>query len=142
MAWGINPDGAQMVGTQALAAFSNNTGVSIRTYNVNGAVKGGVPLVPGTVSVAYSNYSAVVVGTTATITGTVLLKSGQLTSFNVVWNRGSEVDVATAALRSHSLTNADNLRSTLVIDMGTGQTLGGGEIPNKRLKDVSVTFTV
>lgn len=141
VAWGINPDGAQMVGTQALAAFSNTSGVyTMRTYNVTGPVKNNERLlVPGTVSVNYSNYSVVVVQTTVTIAGTVLLKSGQSTSLNLVWNRGPQVQTTTSALMSHSVSNNENLMSTLRFDVGTGESMGGGEIPNKRLKDVSLT---
>ncbi|XP_024386018.1 cytochrome b561 and DOMON domain-containing protein At5g47530 [Physcomitrium patens] len=138
VAWGINPDGAQMVGTQALAAFSNTSGVyTMRTYNVTGPVKNNERLlVPGTVSVNYSNYSVVVVQTTVTIAGTVLLKSGQSTSLNLVWNRGPQVQTTTSALMSHSVSNNENLMSTLRFDVGTGESMGGGEIPNKRLKDI------
>lgn len=141
VAWGINPDGAQMVGTQALAAFSNTSGVyTMRTYNVTGPVKNNERLlVPGTVSVNYSNYSVVVVQTTVTIAGTVLLKSGQSTSLNLVWNRGPQVQTTTSALMSHSVSNNENLMSSLRFDVGTGESMGGGEIPNKRLKDVSLT---
>lgn len=138
MAWGINPTSPQMVGTQALAAFRNSSGlVSVRTYDVTAAVKAlQRSLVPSAVSVAYSNYSAVATAAgTVTIAGRVTLKEGQSTALNLVWNRGPAVVALTSALGSHAFV-ADNLVSTAVVEMATGAQTGGGEIPNKRLKDV------
>jgi len=139
VAWGINPSSPQMVGTQALGAFRNSTGVTVRTYDVTAAVKNSQQsLVPGPVTVAFSNYSASATAAgTVTISGTVTLHPGQSTSLNLVWNRGPAVVAVTAALSSHLLVN-DNLASTAVVDMTSGAQTGGGQIPNKRLKDVGL----
>ena len=127
-----------MVGTQALGAFRNSTGITVRTYDVTQAVKDNTrSLIPGSVAVAYSNYSAAVTADgTVTISGTVTLAQGQATKLNLVWNRGSAVVAITAALLGHNF-DSDNLASTAVVEMSSGKTTGGGEIPNKDLKDVS-----
>jgi hypothetical protein len=127
-----------MVGTQALGAFRNGTGITVSTYDVTEAVKDNQRLlVPGSVTVAYSNYSASATAAgTVTISGTVTLVKGQSTSLNLVWNRGPVVVATSATLLGHNFNN-DNLASTAVVEMSSGQTTGGGEIPNKHLKDVS-----
>ncbi|KAG0591779.1 hypothetical protein M758_1G218500 [Ceratodon purpureus] len=126
-----------MVGTQALGAFRNSTGITVRTYDVTQAVKDNTrSLIPGPVAVAYSNYSAAVTADgTVTISGTVTLAQGQATKLNLVWNRGSAVVAITAALLGHNF-DSDNLASTAVVEMSSGKTTGGGEIPNKDLKDI------
>ena len=129
-----------MVGTQALGAFRNSAGVSVFTYDVTQAVQNNqAALVPGAVTVAYSNYSAAATAAgTVTISGTVALGRNQSTLLNLVWNRGATATPATGGLLAHDLSNA-NLASTAVVDMSSGQTTGGGQIPNLHLKRVSTS---
>lgn len=138
VAWGINPTGLQMSGTQALVAFRNTTGgVLVRTYDVTAAVKLlQQTLVPGPVTVDYSNYSASATAAgTCTISGTVKLMAGQSTALNLVWNRGPVVVAVTSALSSHPL-DSNNLASYANVEMSTGQQTAGGEVRNKDLKDI------
>lgn len=140
VAWGINPTSPQMAGTQALVAFRNTTGgVLVKTYDVTAAVKNlQRTLVPGPVTVDYSNYSASATAAgTVTISGTLKLTAGQSTALNLVWNRGPVVVAVTSALTSHSL-DTNNLASYAVVEMSTGQQTAGGEVRNKDLKDVSL----
>lgn len=129
-----------MSGTQALVAFRNATGgeLVVRTYDVTAAVKLlQRALVPGPVTVEYSNYSASATAAgTCTISGTVKLMAGRSTALNLVWNRGPVVVAATSALASHSL-SSNNLASFANVEMSTGQQTAGGEVRNKDLKDVS-----
>jgi hypothetical protein len=56
VAWGINPTGIYMPGTQALAAFSNSSGVVVKEYNVTEAVfNGQANLMSGPVSLNYTD---------------------------------------------------------------------------------------
>jgi hypothetical protein len=135
VAWGINPTGEGMPGTQALVAFQNSTALTVQEYNVTGAVQNsGAALVPGPVSANYSNYSATVVGGVATIFGTLTLAAGQSGKINQVWNRGPSVALATNRLAQHDLSGG-NLLSAGSIDLSTGIASAVG-LPHQTLKNV------
>ena len=134
VAWGMNPTGPQMPGTQALVAFRNSTALTVQEYNVTEAVRDdpGTALVPGPVSANYSNYSATVVARVATIFGTLTLGAGQSGKINQVWNRGPSVALATNQLASHDQSGG-NLLSAGSIDLSTGITSAVGlTAPNVR----------
>jgi hypothetical protein len=134
VAWGINPTGEQMPGTQALVAFQNSTALTVQEYNVTEAVQAGAALVPGPVSANYSNYSATVVGGVATIFGTLTLAAGQSGRINQVWNRGPSVALATNRLAQHDLSGG-NLLSAGSIDLTTGIASAVG-LQHQNLKNV------
>lgn len=136
VAWGINPTGFHMPGTQALAAFSNSSGVVVKEYNVTQSVYvGNANLVPGPVSLNYTNFSAVLSGTTMTIFGTLALGTGKSTSLNHVWNRGPSVD-SNSTLAPH-LTSNDNILGFSTIDMSSGVATASA-LPHQSLKNVSI----
>lgn len=138
VAWGINPTGTRMPGTQALVAFQNSTALTVQEYNVTEAVQAGAALVPGPVSVNYSNYSATVVAGVATIFGTLTLRAGQSGKINQVWNRGPSVALATNRLAQHDL-DAGNLGSAGSIDLSTGIASVVG-LPHQTLKNTHGVF--
>lgn len=136
VAWGINPTGIYMPGTQALAAFSNSSGVVVKEYNVTQAVfNGQANLVPGPVSLNYTDISAVLSGTTMTIFGTLALGASKATSLNHVWNRGPSVN-SNSTLAPHPTSN-DNLQGFSTIDMSSGIATASA-LPHQSLKNVSI----
>lgn len=136
VAWGINPTSIYMPGTQALAAFSNGSGVVVKEYNVTQSVfQGQANLVPGPVSLNYTDISAVLSGTTMTIFGTLNLGAGKATSLNHVWNRGPSVS-SNSTLAPHPVSN-DNILGFSTIDMSSGIATALG-LPHQSLKNVSI----
>ena len=134
VAWGINPTGVYMPGTQALAAFSNSSGVVVKEYNVTQAVLNGqANLLPGPVSLNYTNTSAVLSGTTMTIFGTLALGAGKATSLNHVWNRGPSV-TSNSQLTAHPISNIQGY-STIDMSSGIATALA---LPHQSLKNVSI----
>jgi hypothetical protein len=133
VAWGINPTGIYMPGTQALAAFSNSSGVVVKEYNVTQAVfNGQANLMPGPVSLNYTDISAVLSGTTMTIFGTLALGAGKATSLNHVWNRGPSVN-SNSTLAPHPVSN-DNIQGFSTIDMSSGIATASA-LPHQSLKN-------
>ena len=136
VAWGINPTGIYMPGTQALAAFSNSSGVVVKEYNVTEAVfNGQANLMSGPVSLNYTDISAVLSGTTMTIFGTLALGAGKSTSLNHVWNRGPSV-TSPSTLTPHPV-SGDNIQGYSTIDMSSGIATAFG-LPHQSLKNVSI----
>lgn len=135
--WGINPTGPVMAGTQALVAFENNTGLTVKEYNVTLAQKVSfAPLLPSAISVKYTDISATMTtSSVVTIFGTFALSPGQSATINQVWNRGPSVDLTTFAIAQHSISNLANLQSAGSIDLSTGiATIAG--LPHQKLKNV------
>jgi hypothetical protein len=136
VAWGINPSGITMPGTQALAAFRDGASVIVKKYDVSKAVRdNGKPLTPGPISVNYTTFSAEIVSTTVTIFGTLQLTPGQSLVLNHVWQQGPTVDLTTFTLAQHNLA-PENFQSVLVIDMSTAAAQSV-DLPYIRLKRVS-----
>ena len=136
VAWGINPSGITMPGTQALAAFRDGASVIVKKYDVSKAVRdNGKPLAPGPISVNYTTFSAEIVSTMVTIFGTLQLTPGQSLVLNHVWQQGPAVDLTTFTLSQHNLA-PENFQSVLVIDMSTAAAQSV-DLPYIRLKRVS-----
>lgn len=137
--WGINPTGKNMDGTQSLIAFKNSTSATVLAYPITDANKGSTPLVPGSISVPFTNYSTVIVGTQMTIFTTLVVQKNQSLALNHVWNVGSSVDLTNNAPGPHSYATDNNLAfSTINMSTGTSQLV---ELPHQKLKIVSAVFT-
>ncbi|KAG0560887.1 hypothetical protein KC19_9G022100 [Ceratodon purpureus] len=137
VAWGINPtaaNGQWMAGTQALVAYQTAAGAKVAGYPITGAMKGGAPAVPGTLSVNFTGTSTVITGTEMTIYTTLALKANDSFTMNNVWNVGPSVDQTSFAIASHSL-SGDSLSSGSVIDLSSGQAFNNIELPNQKLKN-------
>ena len=134
--WGINPTGTKMVGTQALIAFKNSTAATVLTYPITSYSQ----VVPGSLSVRFTNYSTVIAGTQMTIFTTLHLQTNQSLALNHVWNVGASFDISTNTPGVHSFAN-DNLLSYSSINMSTG-TSQIVELPHQKLKIVSAVSLV
>nr|XP_009795238.1 PREDICTED: cytochrome b561 and DOMON domain-containing protein At5g35735-like [Nicotiana sylvestris] len=114
VAWGLNINGARMVGAQCLVAFKNSSG-QIQAYTApianyvtqlrQGSLSFNVPRIEA----EFSNNEYI-------IFASLELPSGR-TSFNQVWQNGQ---VSGQALQAHSQ-SGDNLRSFGSVDFATGQ---------------------
>lgn len=131
--WGINPAGAGMVGTQALIAFQSTTGAVVYQYPVTGAVKGGQSLIPGDLTLNFTDTSAVVSGAEMTIFSTLNLKAGDSISMQYVWGQGRTVDLTNNAVGPHSIPISGDAAVTN-IDLLTAQA-STVELPNQKLKN-------
>lgn len=88
IAWAINPTGKGMVGSQAIVAFQNSSG--IMTVYATPITSYTPSMQPGTLSVPVSNLSAIYANNEMTIFAVVgPLKNG--TTVNHVWQAGSSV---------------------------------------------------
>lgn len=135
IAWGLNPSGPQMSGTQALVAFTNSSGqFQAYTSSVDGY---GTQLTRGDLSFGVSLVSTTLVNGEATIFATLELPAN-LVMTNQVWQEGP---VANGIPQVHQRTG-DNMRSIGRIDFRTGQSSasGGGSGSRLRRRNVSSTF--
>jgi hypothetical protein len=126
-----------MDGTQALVAYQTASGSKVDGYPITGAQKGGAPCVPGALSVNYTGTSTLISGTVMTIYTTLVLKANDSLTINNVWNVGPSVDQSTLAISSHAL-SGDSLSSGSVIDLSSGQAYNNIQLPNQKLKNVSL----
>eukprot|EP01018_Ginkgo_biloba_P014071 Gb_13627 [translate_table: standard] len=116
VAWGINPNGTRMIGTQALIAFRHSNGSTIvDTYDVESK---SAQLQPSKISLAVANKSAVYENGEITIFATVSLPSNK-TTVNQVWQVGSAVEGLSP--RVHAF-NPANLQSFGSIDLALNST--------------------
>ncbi|CAH2079516.1 unnamed protein product [Thlaspi arvense] len=127
IAWGLNPGGPQMSGTQALVAYTNSSGqFQAYTSPVNGYA---TQLEPGNLSFGVSRISATLVNGEATIFATLELPANLITT-NQVWQVGP---VANGVPGIHQQTG-DNMRSIGRIDFRSGQSSATGGGSGDRLK--------
>lgn len=127
-----------MVGTQALIAFQSTTGAVVYQYPVTGAVKGGQSLIPGDLTLNFTDTSAVVSGAEMTIFSTLNLKAGDSMSMQYVWGQGRTVDLTNNAVGPHSIPISGDAAVTN-IDLLTAQA-STVELPNQKLKNVRHQF--
>ncbi|GLJ53612.1 hypothetical protein SUGI_1143660 [Cryptomeria japonica] len=116
VAWGINPQGLAMIGTQALIAFQSSNGSTVvGTYDVESK---SAPLNPSPISLSVTNKSAVYESSSGKITifASLVLTSNQ-TSINQVWQVGSSVTNSTPAIHSTAPADLSSL-GTLVFQSG------------------------
>ncbi|XP_057828990.2 cytochrome b561 and DOMON domain-containing protein At5g35735 [Cryptomeria japonica] len=138
VAWGINPQGIQMIGTQALIAFrSSNGSTVVGTYNVQSKT---AALNPSSISLTVTNKSAVYESSSGKITifASLVLTSNQ-TSINQVWQVGSSVTNSTPAV--HSTASAD-LSSLGTLDLRSGTSSVSSGISHQTLKNRHGVLTV
>ncbi|CAF1857563.1 unnamed protein product [Brassica oleracea var. botrytis] len=127
IAWGLNPSGARMLGTQALVAFTNSSGqFQAYTSSVDDL---NTQLPPGSLSFGVSLVSATLVNGEATIFATLELPAN-LVMTNQVWQEGP---VANGVPQIHQRTG-DNIRSIGRIDFRTGQSSASGGGSGNRLR--------
>ncbi|CAN8232647.1 unnamed protein product [Cochlearia groenlandica] len=127
VAWGINPSGQQMIGTQAIVAYTNSSGQFIfHTTPVTGYA---TQLQPGNLSFPVTGVSATQVNGEVTIFATLELPAN-LVATNQVWQVGP---VTNGVPSSHPM-GGDNGRSLGRIDFRSGQSSGGGGSAGDRLK--------
>ncbi|CAN7058464.1 hypothetical protein IGI04_014681 [Brassica rapa subsp. trilocularis] len=127
IAWGLNPSGARMVGTQALVAFTNSSG-QFQAYT-SSVDDFSTQLQPGSLSFGVSLVSATLVNGEATIFATLELPAN-LVMTNQVWQEGP---VANGVPQTHQRTG-DNMRSIGRIDFRTGQSSASGGSSGNRLR--------
>lgn len=124
IAWGLNPSGAQMLGTQALVAFTNSRGeFQAYTSSVDAY---GTQLPPGNLSFGVSLVSASLVNGEATIFATLELPANLIMT-NQVWQMGP---VTNGIPQIHQM-GGDNRRSIGTIDFRTGQSSASGGVGNR-----------
>lgn len=112
VAWGINPTGLAMEGTQALVAFRNATDkvMTAHTYNVSNNHP-----TPGKIAYNVSNLASEIDGQNVTmIFGSMVLPAGTVT-INSIWQVGV---VANNEIKSHPLKPA-NLGSRMKLPLTT-----------------------
>ncbi len=131
-----------MVGSQVLVAFwENTTSLLVKTYDLTTTLLVGSPvLLPGKVSLNYTNYSAEATGTTVTIFATLQLQPNQSDSLIHVWNRGPSVNLTTYQPSPH-IRSGQNLQSVANLDMSSGA-IGALTGIHLRLKEVSYPWII
>ncbi|GLJ53632.1 hypothetical protein SUGI_1144000 [Cryptomeria japonica] len=135
--WGINPQGSQMIGTQALIAFRLSNGSTVvGTYDVQSKST----VTPSPISLTVTSKSAVYESSSGKITifASLVLSSTQ-TSVNQVWQVGSTVSNSVPGI--HSLTPA-NLRTAGTLDLLSGATSASGSSAHQTLKNRHGILTV
>ncbi|KAK8674292.1 hypothetical protein V6N13_112586 [Hibiscus sabdariffa] len=125
-AWGINPRGPTMVGTQALVAFVNSSGVAQAfTTSIDSLSPS---MQPADLSFPVSSLSATLENNEMTIFA-VLRISQNLMSTSQVWQEGP---VSNGQIQPHSTSGA-NVQSAGRINFITGQS-GGGSSAGSRTR--------
>ncbi|PAN36286.1 hypothetical protein PAHAL_6G271300 [Panicum hallii] len=130
VAWGLNPTGDGMSGTQALVAVPKGSGAyEVQTYSISGYSLGS----PGPLSYQTSDDLAAELGSDGRVRifGTLKLQNGT-GEVNQVWQVGPS---SGGAIGIHSTTNADNLNSKGKLNLLTGASTaasGGNSILRKR----------
>lgn len=115
VAWGINPSGGKMVGTQALIAIRQSNGtMACNTYNVSSTKT----IVPSPISFPATNLSSEYHNGLMTIFATVVLPSNK-TMVKQVWQVGSK---ASGLHPSKHLFTQGNLQSLGYINLASGNT--------------------
>eukprot|EP01018_Ginkgo_biloba_P014073 Gb_13629 [translate_table: standard] len=108
VAWGINPNGTGMIGTQALIAFKHSNGsIIVDTYDVESKV---ATLKPSKISLTLTNKSAEFVNGEIKIFATVSLPSKKST-VNQVWQVGSAVNGLYPKVHSFATANLQSMGS-------------------------------
>ncbi|GLJ53609.1 hypothetical protein SUGI_1143620 [Cryptomeria japonica] len=129
--WGINPNGLQMIGTQALIAFRLSNGSTVvDTYNVASKT---AALNPSKISITVSSKSAVYESSSGKITifASLALGSNQ-TSVNQVWQVGSSVSNLSPAIHT---TSGANLRSLGTLNIKSGAASAPAGLSHQTLKN-------
>ncbi|XP_022969123.1 cytochrome b561 and DOMON domain-containing protein At5g35735-like [Cucurbita maxima] len=125
VAWGINPQGLAMFGTQALVAHQNSTGgTHAYTSSLNPP---GPTLQQSDLRYGVSELSAIYVNSEMTLFATITLPAG-MTTINQVWQEGP---MAGGAPIAHALTN-DNRASRNTLDLLTGSSTAAVDSVLKR----------
>ncbi|KAG6572243.1 Cytochrome b561 and DOMON domain-containing protein, partial [Cucurbita argyrosperma subsp. sororia] len=125
IAWGINPQGLAMFGTQALVAHQNSTGgTHAYTSSLNPP---GPTLQQSDLRYGVSELSATYVNNEMTLYATITLPGG-MTTINQVWQEGP---MAGGAPSAHALTN-DNRASRNTLDLLTGSSTAAVDSVLKR----------
>lgn len=125
IAWGINPQGLAMFGTQALVAHQNSTGgTHAYTSSLNPP---GPTLQQSDLRYGVSELSATHVNDEMTLFATITLPAG-MTTINQVWQEGP---MAGGAPSAHALTN-DNRASRNTLDLLTGSSTAAVDSVLKR----------
>ncbi|KAF8043012.1 hypothetical protein BT93_A1373 [Corymbia citriodora subsp. variegata] len=131
VSWAINPSSLQMVGSQALVAYQNSSGVLwAYTSSVDTL---GTTLTPGSLAFGVPNISAALDGDQMTIFATLQLSSGT-TTVNQVWQVGP---VENGSPGTHATSGA-NVQSVGTLDLLSGTTVGSGgsASPRQRRRNV------
>lgn len=129
VAWGLNPKGQGMDGTQALVAVPKGGGYEVRTYSISGTALGN----PGPIAYQTSGLAAEA-GTggdgRVRIFGTLKLQNGTGAEVNQVWQVGP---YANGNPQMHDM-KGDNMNSKGTLNLLTGATAGasGGSILRKK----------
>lgn len=126
VAWAINPSGLKMVGSQALVAYQNSSGIQAYTAPITD-----FSIKQGSLSFEVSGLKAEYVSNQFIIYATLTLTS---TSVNQVWQTGP---LSSGAPASHPTSGA-NIQSMGTLDFLSGQTStsGGG---NSRIRRRNVS---
>ncbi|KAE8713695.1 putative Stigma-specific Stig1 family protein [Hibiscus syriacus] len=123
LAWGVNPDVPQMVGTRAIIAIKlpNQTTPLLNTYNITEDIKLGCKLQPSIdLDFRVQNMAAVSDAGFFAVFVTLILPDRQydISSLNHVWQVGRFADGLEPMMHSTSLGNFD---SKEVLDLRTGR---------------------
>lgn len=129
VSWGINPEGARMVGTQALLAFRGASGsMDVATYNISSYVvaKSKIAYEVADLGSEYGSDGRI------TIFGTMKLPAGT-TKVNQVWQVGPSV--TDGAPDKHAFASA-NMAATGILDLVAGGSTSAGTYSRLRKKNV------
>ncbi|KAL6839118.1 hypothetical protein ACP4OV_031009 [Aristida adscensionis] len=114
VAWGINPTGAGMVGTQAVVAFRRADGSLAAYPTVLGSYAPSMaPAAAGELALPVTGVAAESAGGEMVVYATVALPAGKGSKVSHVWQRGSSVVNGVPAAHP---TAGDNVLSTASID--------------------------
>ena len=137
IAWGLNPNSRDMVGTQALVAAPKGGGYAVETYDITGYSLDA----PATISYPTTDLAAEV-GADGRVQmfGTLTLKNGT-GEVNQVWQVGP---VSGGSIGAHAMAKANKAATgklNLVTGASTGASGGSGSSSILRKKNVSTSST-
>ncbi|OMP04387.1 hypothetical protein COLO4_09696 [Corchorus olitorius] len=127
LAWGVNPDLPQMVGTRAIIAINlPNGSAPVNTYNITIDTKLRCRLNPSDIEVRVLNKTAMYIPKTGFFTMFATLElpeSYNISSLNHVWQVGYLADGLEPKMHSTTLQNFDS-KETLDLKTGRCQNIG------------------
>lgn len=130
VAWGLNPTGGGMIGTQALVAVPKAGGYEVQTYSISGYGLGS----PGDLSYPTSGLAAELgADGRVRVFGVLTLRNGTGDVVNQVWQVGP---FSGGSIGSHDTSpNSDNMKAVGKLNLVTGASTagsGGGSILRKK----------
>lgn len=138
VAWGINPSGGGMVGTQALIALRLPNGtMACNTYNVTSKA---AALVPSSISFTATHLSSVYENGMMTIFAKVVLPSNK-TKVKQVWQVGSKTQGLDPSIHATANGNLNSLGSIDLASSNTTSTSSGSSASTSNASIARISLT-